>query len=94
MLDYQRKRCKGKLIKIPRHLRGELVLALLGAIVKSGCRVLVIAATQKHAHLLVGLPKRRSVLKLVVGTWKSARTAALRREMRGSIWGEGGSTRR
>ena len=52
--------------------------------------MLVIAVTQKHAHILVELPKRRSVLKPIVGKWKAARTQALRREMRGSIWGEGG----
>ena len=32
LLEYQRKQCAGKMIKVPRHLRGEFVLALLGAV--------------------------------------------------------------
>ena len=90
LLAYHQKRSAGKKIKIKQALRGEVGLALLFAVVRSQYRVLVIAVTQKHAHLLVELPKSRKRLKQVVGKWKAARTTALRREMKGSIWGEGG----
>jgi len=59
LLQYHQKRAKGPRIKIPTSVRREVVLALLGAVLIAGYRVLVIAVTQKHAHLLVELPKAR-----------------------------------
>jgi len=90
LLAYQQKHLKGKKVKIAPALRGEVGLALLRAVLKAGYRVLVIAVTQKHAHLLVELPKSRKLVNQIVGKWKTARTTKLRRAMRGTIWGEGG----
>src|SRR5689334_1535924 len=72
LLKYHRERARGAMIKIPRALRGEVGLALLRAVLLAGCRVLVIAVTQKHAHLLVELPRARVKAKAIVGKWKTA----------------------
>jgi REP element-mobilizing transposase RayT len=87
---YHEKRAKGKAVKIPFALRGEVGLALLRAVTEDGYRVLTIAVSQKHAHLLVELPRDRATVKRIVGRWKSARTPAVRKWRKGSIWGEGG----
>jgi hypothetical protein len=90
LLRYHQRRLKGKKVKIPRHLRAEIGVALLYAVLRARYRVLVIAVTQKHAHVLVELPRSRKTVARIVGKWKSSRTSALRKEMPGSIWGEGG----
>jgi hypothetical protein len=86
LLKYQQKRARGPVVKIPKQLRREVGLALLLA----GYRVLVIAVTRKHAHVLEELPQPRRRVVQVVGTWKAARTSAVRKTLPGSIWGEGG----
>ena len=90
LLRYHRNRLRGKVVRIPRALRREVGLALLRAVLIAGYRVLVIAVTKKHAHVLVELPKSRRRAKAIAGTWKTARTSALRKALPGSIWGEGG----
>ena len=90
LLAYHQQRTAGKKIKIRQALRGEVGLGLLYAVVRAQYRVLVIAVTQKHAHLLAELPKSPKRVRQTVGKWKAARTTALRRGMKGSIWGEGG----
>ena len=90
MLRYQQGRVKGRKVKIAVPLRPEAGHAILCTVLRAGFRVLVIAVSQKHAHVLVELPRSRKVVKQIVGKWKAARTTKLRRAMRGSIWGEGG----
>jgi len=87
---YFKKRSKGDAIKIPFRLRGEMGIALLRAVIEDGYRVLTVAVSQKHAHLLVELPKDRKLVKRIAGRWKTARTPKLRKKFKGSIWGEGG----
>src|SRR5688500_15733446 len=90
LLEYHQRRARGPALKIPASLRQEVLSILLGAVRRAGYRVLVIAVTGKHAHILVELPKDRARAKALVGKWKSARSKALRKELRGSLWGEGG----
>lgn len=90
LLKYQQGRAKGCAVKVPKHLRRDVALALLKAVLLAGYQVLVIAVSQKHAHLLVELPKARRKVKRIVGKWKSARSPALRKALPGSIWSEGG----
>ena len=90
LLKYQNTRLRGPVIKIPKHLRREVGFALLRVVLRAGFRVLVIAVTRKHAHVLGELPKSRRVVKQIVGKWKTARTSAVRKELPGSVWGEGG----
>jgi hypothetical protein len=87
---YHKERAKGPAIVIERHLRAEVGKALLRAILESGHAVLVIAVKGKHTHILTELPALKRRAQLIVGKWKSARTSALRRELPGPIWGEGG----
>ncbi len=87
--DYFKKRSKGTAIKIPFRLRSEMGKALLRSAVEEDYRVLTIAVSQKHAHLLVELPQDRKEAKKVIGRWKTARTKKLRKKFTGSIWGEG-----
>jgi hypothetical protein len=88
---YHENRANGEAIEIPLHLRGELGQAIVAKVLAGGYRVLVIAVTPKHLHLLVELPWNLAAAKRVVGAWKTARTPAVRAELPGSIWGEGGS---
>ena len=90
LLKYHQSRARDPSVKIPKSLRRDVGLALLKALLVAGRRVLVIAVTQKHAHFLVELPKKRSKATQTVGKWKTARTAAVRKMLPGSIWGEGG----
>jgi hypothetical protein len=94
LLRHASKRSKGTAIKIPKHLRIQVGLALLRAVLESGGRVLVIAVKGKHAHLLTEVPRALNVVKQLVGKWKAARTRALWRAMPGSIWGDGGKYKR
>ena len=87
---YHRGRARGEAVEIPRTLREEMLRVLLGAVGASGVRVLVIAVSRKHAHLLVELPKDRKRVNRIVGKWKSARSPTIRATLRGSVWGEGG----
>lgn len=87
---YFERRAKGDAVRIPFRLRGEVGVALLRAVVEDGWRVLTVAVSQKHAHLVVELPRDRAEVKRIVGRWKAARTPALRKKFKGSIWGEGG----
>jgi hypothetical protein len=90
LLKYHQGRAKGPAVKIPAPLREEMVRVLLGAIRKSGHRVLVIAVKGKHAHALVELPRDSAETRQVVGKWKCARSKLVRARLKGSIWGEGG----
>ena len=90
LLEFHQVRAKGLRIKIPKSVRRDVALALLKSVLVTGRRVLVISVSQKHAHLLVELPKKRSRAKEAVEKWKTARTPAVRKALPGSIWGEGG----
>ena len=87
---YHEKRAKGDAIKIPRRLRAELGRAVVGKILAAGYRVLVLAVSAKHLHVLVELPVDPARTRRIVGTWKTVRTKATREALPGSIWGEGG----
>ncbi len=90
LLRFHQKRAKGEAIKIPKRLRAELGRAVLGKIAAGAYRVVVMSVSAKHLHLLVELPINPAETKRIVGTWKTARTKAIRAELPGSIWGEGG----
>src|SRR5690348_17244890 len=56
LLKYHRRRAKGPAILIPLTLRAEIGTALLNSMTAAGYRVLVVAVTATHAHILVELP--------------------------------------
>ena len=65
-------------------------MAVLARIRAAGYRVLVLAVSAKHLHVLVELPVNPAAARRIVGTWKTVRTPALRKALPGSIWGAGG----
>src|SRR4051812_23976230 len=80
---YHEERASGDAIEIPLRLRGELGRAILMKILAGKYRVLVIAVTAKHLHLLVELPVNLAKAKHIVGTWKTALTNAIRAQLPG-----------
>lgn len=85
------KRISGDPVVIPRHLREEIGRAILGELDKQGLRVLALAVSGQHAHLLVELPDDKKKVRQIVGRCKTAACYAVREQMPGTIWGRYGS---
>lgn len=68
--------------EIVRHLQSE------------GLRMLAIAVTKVHTHLLVELPGALDDVKAIIGSAKKHSSRAVKQTMRGSVWAAGGKYKR
>ncbi len=87
--DYMKGR-SGNQIMIPADLRrvvGEVILAKTG---KQSYRVFAICVGITHTHVLAELPDDYDGARRIVGTWKQASSHAVRAELPGQVWAEGG----
>ena len=59
-----------------------------------GYRMLAIAVTKVHAHLLVELPTTLDDVKAIIGDAKKHASRAVKRSLPGSVWAAGGTYKR
>jgi thiamine-monophosphate kinase len=74
--------------------RGLIGRAIVRQLLEEGRRVLVVAITATHAHILVELPDAMAAIRAIVGRAKNRSSRAVRSTMPGSIWAEGGNYKR
>jgi len=89
----QRSSCRraGEPVIIPRELRRVVGLKLIEEL--ETYRILTVAVTGMHVHLLMELPESLPDAKAIVGDAKAAASLAIRKHLPGSVWAGGGSFR-
>jgi hypothetical protein len=78
-------------IHLDPKLRPVIGRALIASLQGMGHQVLTVAVTKVHAHFLVELPDNILKIKAIVGEAKRKASRAVKRELPGSIWAEGGT---
>ena len=78
-------------VRIARSLRPVIGRAMARYFEACEHRVLVVAITKVHAHMLVELPNSIIKIREIVGEAKRAASRAVKRQMPGSIWARGGT---
>ena len=74
----------------PTELWPTLGNVLVRYLIDESHRVLIVSVSKTHVHLLVELPTPLEQVKMIIGFAKSRSSRAVKDEMPGSIWGEGG----
>lgn len=78
-------------IKVP--LRETVGRAMVEKLLSLGYRLLVLAVTSDHVHLLIELPRDPTMAKRVVGQAKGVASRRVTEILPGQIWSEGGDYR-
>ena len=83
LYNYCRKRSGGE-IELPAALRGAVGQAILAYLREAGIRVLAVAVSARHAHLLAELPDTMPLMRVIIGhaKWKSSRAIKAQRPVR------------
>lgn len=84
---------RGREVRIPPELRPRVGAAIVQWLQGAGYRLVALAVSGLHAHLLVELPCEAEEQRRIIGACKNAASRAVRREMPGAIWSRGGAFR-
>ncbi|HEY9289592.1 MAG TPA: hypothetical protein VIT43_16375, partial [Candidatus Dormibacteraeota bacterium] len=91
--EFQRDRIH-KEVHIGRSERAVIGREIVGHLQTEGYRMLAIAVTKVHAHLLVELPGNLDQVKTIIGDAKRRSSRAVKQSMPGSVWAAGGTYKR
>ena len=71
-------------------IRAPIGQVLVRYLLDEGHRILIVSVSKTHAHLLVELPNNEKAMKEIIGRAKSRSSRAVKDQLPGSIWAEGG----
>jgi len=91
--EYHKDRSRPE-VHIGRNERAIIGREIVRHLQTQGYRMLAIAVTKVHAHLLVELPGALDGVKAIIGSAKRFSSRAVERSMPGSIWAAGGMYKR
>ena len=87
---YHRQRSRPAMVIAPHHRPG-IGQAMLATLRRLDTRVLALAVSGMHAHVVIECLDDRAAAKRVAGKLKQASSHAVRKTMPGRIWADGGS---
>jgi REP element-mobilizing transposase RayT len=84
---------RNEVVRIPARLRAAVGEAFRKRLEGEGHRVLAVAVSAMHVHILVELPDERAGCRLILGRCKQAACFGVKHELQGGIWAAGGEFR-
>lgn len=78
-------------MKLSDQVRRKIGAAIARYFADEGHRLLALSVGTTHAHLLVELPEDLGLARQIVGRCKNFASRAVRSELPGKVWGEGGN---
>src|SRR5262245_774269 len=88
--EYHRKR-SGKEVHIAPELRSTVGCAILLYFRSIGARVIAMAVGKVHTHIVVEMVDDIGIVKRIIGQAKRRSSRAVKSQLPGAVWGEGGT---
>jgi len=83
--DYHKKRHPNP-VDVPRELRLKVATKIAESLIAAGHRVLVVAVSKRHAHVVSELPIDERAYNKAIGKAKSDSSRSIRKQLPGRVW--------